>query len=367
MLDEKIWIKVIRAILKTGGYPFPINDNLMELTQILLTEEEAQFLLIFRIKNSLNINQIKAKTDLDEDLLEKMLNQLMDKGIIVGVLSRSRELMVYHLNNYLPGIFEYTFMKGGTGERDKKIAHIFERLDKDLTELFQKNYDRNVEQLRKIPPGDRIVPIEETIDVQPEVVLQFEEISKLINKFDNISVAICYCRHHKDLLDDHCKIDAPKLTCMQLGKSAVFSTAHGFAKPISKDEAITILRKAEDVGLVHRVVHSGINLENEEVTICNCCKCCCDQFQKFYRGTIPLMSRTSYVAKVESDLCSGCGTCVEKCPVESPKLVNDISVVDENRCIGCGVCAYHCPEEAINLNRTGPRVAFIPPPRIEQS
>ncbi len=168
-------------------------------------------------------------------------------------------------------------------------------------------------------------------------------------------------------MDDHCKIDAPKLTCMQLGKSAVFTAAHGFAKPISKDEAITILREAEDLGLVHRVVHSGINLENEEVTICNCCKCCCDPFQKFYRGTIPLKSRTSYVAKVESDLCTGCGKCVEKCPVESPKLVNDISVVDENRCIGCGVCAYHCPEEAINLNRTGPRVAFIPPPRIEQS
>jgi NAD-dependent dihydropyrimidine dehydrogenase PreA subunit len=48
-------------------------------------------------------------------------------------------------------------------------------------------------------------------------------------------------------------------------------------------------------------------------------------------------------------------------------LVNDISVVDENRCIGCGVCVHHCPEEAINLNRTGPRVAFVPPPRIEQS
>ena len=366
MLDEKIWIKVIKTIKKTGGYPFPINENLIELTQILLTEEEAQFILVFR-RPSLNINQIKAKTDLDEESLEKMLNQLMDKGIIVGVLSRSTEIMVYHLSSYLPGIFEFTFMKGGTGEREKKIAHIFEKLDKDLTELFQKNYDKYVEQVRKIPFMDRIVPVEEEINIPPESVLPFEEISKLIDKFDNISVANCYCRHHKDLLNDHCKIDAPKLACIHLGKSAVFTIAHGFAKPISKHEAMTILRKAEDLGLVHRAVHVGINLENEEMLICNCCKCCCDQFQKFYRGTFPLKSLTSYIAKVDGDLCTGCGTCVEKCPTESPKLVDDISVVEENRCLGCGVCVHHCPEEAIKLNRTGPREVFVPPPRIEQS
>ncbi len=364
IMDEKMWIKVIRNIKKTGGFPFSINDHLMELTQTLLAEEEARFLLVFT-RTTLTLEQIKDKTDLGAEPLEKMLNQLMDKGIIVGVPSRSTGKMIYHLSSYLPGIFEFTFMKGETGQREKKLALLFEKLNDDLTDLTQKNYDNVVSQYRKIPFMDRIVPIEETIEVEPESVLPFEEMSKLINDFDNIAVSNCYCRHHKDLLGEHCKIDAPKLTCMHLGKYAVFTAEHGFAKQISKEEAMKILREAEDAGLVHKAIHVNIDPKNRETAICNCCKCCCDTLQKYYRGTIPLKTLTSYIARVDSEICSGCGTCVEKCPAESPELVDDKSLVNESKCIGCGVCAHHCPEGAIKLERTGPRVVFVPPPKLK--
>ena len=365
-MDEKTWIRVIRTILRAGGFPFPINDHLMKLTQLLLTDDEAKFLLIFK-KPTLNFNQIKTKTDLNSESSEKMLNQLMNKGIIVGIPSRGTKLMVYHLNSYLPGIFEFTFMKGGMSEKEKNLALIFEKLHDDLIELTQKNYENTVEIYRKIPLMDRVVPVEKQIEIKPESVLNFEEISKLIENFNEISVSNCYCRHHKDLLDQHCKIDAPKLTCMHLGKFAVFTADHGFAKSITKEEAMKILREAEDAGLVHKAIHVGIDPEKQEVAICNCCKCCCDTLQMYYRGTIPLKSLTSYIAKVDGELCTGCGTCVEKCPTESPEIIDNISVVDENSCFGCGVCAHHCPEEAIKLERTGPRVVFVPPPKLKQS
>ncbi len=80
---------------------------------------------------------------------------------------------------------------------------------------------------------------------------------------------------------------------------------------------------------------------------------------------MPYHCYTSYLAKVIDDICIGCGTCVEKCPMEAIELEDAIAVVNESRCIGCGVCVHHCPEDAMELERTGNREVFVPPPRIK--
>ena len=60
--------------------------------------------------------------------------------------------------------------------------------------------------------------------------------------------------------------------------------------------------------------------------------------------------------KVDIEKCTGCGTCVENCPVEAIKLVqpvgvavsrNAVAVIDEDTCIECGMCVDECPESAI--------------------
>lgn len=365
-LDDKLWIKAVKTIQKAGGFPIPVNDTIIELTKTLMTEEEAKFLLNFR-KPSLNINQLMDKTGLEKEVLENMLDRLMNNAVIIGTPSRSTGIMVYSVMPYLPGIFEFTMMRGESGEREKKLANLFEKLHDEMTEYTQNNYESFVGQYEKLPIMDRVVPVEEQIDVQAETVVHFEEIKKLIENVDDIAVSHCYCRHYKDLLDEHCETDAPKLNCFQLGKTAVFVAKHGFGKLVSKEEAMKILREAEDAGLVHKVIHVGIDPNNIEAGICNCCKDCCNTFQMYYRGIAPIKSLTSYIAKIDADDCIGCGTCVERCPVEAPELMNSHASIIEDRCIGCGVCAHLCPEEAINLERTGPRIVFIPPPRIKQA
>ena len=54
-------------------------------------------------------------------------------------------------------------------------------------------------------------------------------------------------------------------------------------------------------------------------------------------------------AKVNKEKCTGCGSCVEACPVEAIKLENEKAVIDEEECTECGVCVDECPEEAISL------------------
>ena len=53
---------------------------------------------------------------------------------------------------------------------------------------------------------------------------------------------------------------------------------------------------------------------------------------------------------VEEELCTGCGKCVEVCPVETIELINGKSIIHSENCIGCGECYTHCPEKAITMN-----------------
>lgn len=361
---DKFWYKVARTFAKTGGFPFQINDTLVELLQTLLTEEQAKFVLSFK-KQSMNLDELKAETNLTGDVLEATLNELMDAGIIGGAQSRSSGIMVYTLMNLLPGVFEYSFMKGETGVKQKKLADLYEKIFEQMTVATQNNYDGITAQFKKFPPFDRVVPVNEMVEPQQEQIMPYEDVKELINNFNPISVSNCYCRHHKNLLGESCKINAPKLNCIQLGKNATFAITHGFSQEVSKEEALKILKEAEDAGLVHKVIHVNSNPEKIEAAICNCCKCCCETFQLHYRGIGPMHSLTSYIAQVNEEICAGCGTCVEICPAEAPSLVDTVAVIDQDRCIGCGVCAHQCPENAISLKRIGPRAVFIPPLKIK--
>ena len=55
-------------------------------------------------------------------------------------------------------------------------------------------------------------------------------------------------------------------------------------------------------------------------------------------------------AIIDRNLCTGCGQCVDTCPVEAISLVDDIAVVDAELCVDCGQCIDACPVEAISLD-----------------
>ena len=50
---------------------------------------------------------------------------------------------------------------------------------------------------------------------------------------------------------------------------------------------------------------------------------------------------------VDKNLCSGCGICVEKCPVETIYLEDEYAEINMDNCIRCGLCHDVCPEEAV--------------------
>ena len=50
---------------------------------------------------------------------------------------------------------------------------------------------------------------------------------------------------------------------------------------------------------------------------------------------------------VNKDVCVGCGTCVEICPVSAIKMVDGVAQIDKDICISCGSCLGACPVNAI--------------------
>ena len=54
--------------------------------------------------------------------------------------------------------------------------------------------------------------------------------------------------------------------------------------------------------------------------------------------------------KVDHEKCTGCGTCVEVCPVGVFEIQNEKSVpVNVDECLACRACETQCPEGAIEV------------------
>jgi uncharacterized protein (DUF362 family)/NAD-dependent dihydropyrimidine dehydrogenase PreA subunit len=53
--------------------------------------------------------------------------------------------------------------------------------------------------------------------------------------------------------------------------------------------------------------------------------------------------------RADVELCTGCGACIEQCPVSALSMKGDFPVVDPDICIRCFCCQEICPEKAMAL------------------
>jgi ferredoxin len=113
-------------------------------------------------------------------------------------------------------------------------------------------------------------------------------------------------------------------------------------------------------------VQFGDNVRDGVAFICNCCGCCCEAMigLRKYGALMPIHS-TNYIPRIVSEVCNGCGKCVNICPVEAMTLVsaNDPhklnkrrAKLDEEVCLGCGVCVRVCPTKGILLEARPERI-----------
>lgn len=50
---------------------------------------------------------------------------------------------------------------------------------------------------------------------------------------------------------------------------------------------------------------------------------------------------------VDTEKCTGCGNCLDACPLQAVSLIQDRASIDHNKCNECLRCLDECPNEAI--------------------
>jgi ferredoxin len=377
-LEEK-YRRAAGVICRQGVVPFPVNDTTIAIIkQVVEDDEDAlDFIYVFRDRVSKTMEELKVSCEFSEEKIEQLAANLAKKGLLFNQPS-SAGIMVYRLLPLMTvGLMEYKFMGELKWDKaERRLARLFQKLLDEVKTQVQANYDQLAPMLKKAPPLDRTVPLRKTeqgepiriipldarVDVPEEFILPSQSVEEIIDKFEDIAVGHCFCRQRWQVLGEPCRTDAPVINCFSFGKSARHTSAQGFARMITKEEALRIMKEAEEAGLVHKAFHPNSKESRPETSICNCCKDCCDTLRLWRNGTFPLINSTYYLSVIDPDACSGCGICVERCPTDAIELNDDgIAERDEGSCFGCGVCAKFCPEEAISLKEGLRRVTILPP------
>jgi ferredoxin len=200
------------------------------------------------------------------------------------------------------------------------------------------------------PALHRVVPAQGT--AKPEWILPYDDVRAILLSAKAFSIRDCICRAQQDHLDRKC--DFPLNMCLS------FSNAERSPRSgdISQVEALALLDRSEEIGLVHTVnnVIEGLGY------VCNCCGCCCAILRGITEwGIEDSVAQANYFAVIDPEICNDCGTCIERCQVHAISAGDGFSVVDKALCIGCGLCVTGCPNDVARLERK-PEAEIVHPP-----
>jgi electron transport complex protein RnfB len=208
-------------------------------------------------------------------------------------------------------------------------------------------------------PKMRVIPVEKSVKIEHNIAT-YDEMREIIRKAgDHIAIQECFCRKVADMKNKSCNVTERREVCMSLGDLAELYVEEGWARKIDQQEALEIVSKNEEEGLVLMPAN-----EQEPNFMCACCSDCCGMFMMMKNFPKPAeVVGSNYYAQVDPELCKGCGTCITRCPIDAVIKIDSVSSVNLKRCIGCGLCVPTCPENAMLLIAKEKEV--LPPQTVE--
>ena len=283
----------------------------------LVSDEMADVALKMGVRKPKTIGQLMKLTKLEREPLQKLLDQMAWVGLIeynwenLDGKNPNHEKR-YVLPQFVPGSAEFFNMRRSQMDEHPQVAAFFERMTflplEKITPM--------------VPPGGagigmHVIPVEKAIETENEAV-GLEKISYWLHKYEGkYAKSMCSCRASRQYLGEGCG-DDPESWCIAVGDMATYVVETGRGEYITYDEAMEIFKKAEDNGFVHQI--TNIDGEDKIFAVCNCNVNVCNALRTSQLFNTPNMSRSAYVARVETDQCVACGRCVEYCPAGAVKL-----------------------------------------------
>jgi NAD-dependent dihydropyrimidine dehydrogenase PreA subunit len=202
----------------------------------------------------------------------------------------------------------------------------------------------HLEHISQNYKAGKTIPVDVKIEGDHHV-LNMENVKRILSSARKISVMDCGCR----TIYGHC--DAPLNVCLDLNEVAERHMAIGWAREITLDEALDVLERTHEAGLVHMAYGHGEFYEPGVInSVCSCCSCCCGIFSGVLRfGRYPHLLTSHATSVTDASACSDCGVCVDRCQFGAREMVDGSFAFDQDLCFGCGLCVSTCPTYAIAL------------------
>ena len=240
-MSKKVY-KQLLEVMKGRGGPYAGADipEFYEMVEVMFTPEEAE------VNNAMPQEPFTAETlaqemGRDENEISGILEGMVNSGLCMAM--KMEEIDYYIAAPFMPGILEFQMMRGTRADRDKQIAQ--------LIYVYKKAYEASEDLPEKdyFGPRTRVITVDRA--VKPDsTVHTYDQVETLINNADPISVATCYCRHAADLRGEDIH-GMPKDVCLALGPMAQFQIERLGGKKLNKEEAMGVLNRSEEAGLVH--------------------------------------------------------------------------------------------------------------------
>ena len=291
----------------------------------VMTDEMVEVALKMGVRKPKTAEQLMKLTKMEREPLEKLLTEMAWLGIVEynwenldGKNPNHEKRWILPL--FVPGSAEFLNMRKSQIDQNPEVAAFFERMTflplEKITPM--------------VPPGGsgigmHVIPVEKAIESENEAI-GLEKISYWLDKYEGkYAKSMCSCRASRQKLGEGCG-DDPENWCIAVGDMADYVVETQRGEYITKEEALDIFRRAEENGFVHQI--TNIDGEQKIFAICNCNVNICNALRTSQLFNTPNMSRSAYVAKVESENCVACGRCVEGCPAGAVKLGQKLCTKD---------------------------------------
>ncbi len=323
----------------------PPSELLLKILRVLFQEKEAALVSLLPIRP---FTAQKAASVWKVSIVEaqKTLNALADKALLLDIEMDGDTQ--YMLPPPMAGFFEFSMMRIRNDVDQQALGELFYQYLNVEEDFIKALFTEGQTQLGRVFVDETALTPENSLEV-----LDYERASEVIRTASHRGIGICYCRHKMQHLGRAC--DAPLDICMTFNTVAASLVRHGFAREVDAEEGLDLLREARERGLVQ----FGENQQCQVNFICNCCGCCCEAMIAARRfGMLHPVHTTNFLPRIETEACTGCGKCVQACPVEAMALVsaNDPrqskkqkAVLRKDICLGCGVCVRSCNVGCIHL------------------
>lgn len=307
-----------------NGFPRTSSNVELKILRKIFSPEDAA--LAAHLTGSYEaLEQIASRVGMPAEEVSKQLFKMTRRGMVW--IDKQDSLVRFRLAPFVVGVYEASLEL-----MDHELAH--------LTEEYFAN--GGVAGIMGVEPAlHRVVPAQAAI--KSEWVLPYDDVRAILLKSKTFNVRDCICRVQQAEIGAPC--DFPVNMCLSFSEIERATPRPG---DLTQAEALALLDRCEEVGLVHTVnnVMKGVGY------VCNCCGCCCGILRGITEfGLEKSVAFANYYAVIDPVTCNNCGTCITRCQVKAITEGDGYSVVDVEHCIGCGLCVTGCPNDVAVLVR----------------